>query len=186
MCNDSLYHVMITHIHLFFHAAKVKQDIKLSLESRPPCYLNPVMGNTEKTTPEENTADSTLLTAETFGAKPPRLGRAPSVMHILAWRYIILVWCLCFCVFFLLQVRAWEQGRVRVCNEAKLPLIRQIEKGACAPEGNQPPVPPLLNPSPSALKSVPDEGFPVGIRCSCSMANQTRTKKKKKGHRLSY
>lgn len=86
---------------------------------------------------------------------------------------------MCFFFFFWLHVRAWEQGRVIVCNGAKLPLIRRIEKEACAPEGNQPSVPPLLKPGPSALKSVPDEGFPVGIRCSCSIAKQTRTKKRK-------
>lgn len=167
---------MMTHIHWFIHAAKVKQDIKLSLESRPHCYSNPVTGNIEKTASEENTADSTLLTDSVGGGW--RLGCAPGAMHILA--HLLDSTQIYLCVFFLLRVRAGEQGRVIVCNGAKLPLIRRIEKEACAPQGNHPPAPPpLSNPSPSVVKSVPDEGFPVGIRCSCSIANQTRTKKKK-------
>lgn len=39
-----------------------------------------------------------------------------------------------------------------------------------------PPAPPLLLPELRLSKSVPDDGFPVGIRCSCSTANQTRPK----------
>lgn len=62
-----------------------------------------------------------------------------------------------------------------------------------APQGIQPfteQFPPFSHPGPGALKSVPDEGFPVGIRCSCSTANHTRPKKeneeekKKKAQRL--
>lgn len=34
--------------------------------------------------------------------------------------------------------------------------------------------PSFSHPGPVSLKSVPDEGFPVGIRCSCSTANHTR------------
>lgn len=101
-------------------------------------------------------------------------GSSPGVIHIRATSLD----CPQFISVFSYQGRAWEQGWVIVCNWAKLPLIRWIEKRPVPQKGTSLQFPLSPIPSPGALKSVPDEGFPVGIRCSCSTANQTRWKKK--------
>lgn len=153
----------------------ITEDISQSPGTWPSCFPNRVKGYTKRRAPLTDRSVCWKRERGFCGSCTRELQVCFTYSHPL-----LTVHSLFQCVF--CQSRAWEQGPVIGCNWAKLPLIRWIEKRPVPQKGtslseNSPPFLPTLGQG--TLKSVPDEGFPVGIRCSCSAAYQTRDREKK-------